>query len=157
MIKVQLFSRNRSNLENRILWHVRIAQEIKKHFRLRENNEVNEILIAFATVKSSSKTTIHGYIFCLMQLWISTICIHEVRLLLYILWFVNKQFMHLYRRVRFRLVSFYTFLACPKIIKIMHSHLLLFTVFVYECQMELTYFDMPKDRSGLWIILPFIA
>ena len=32
---------------------------------------------------------------CLMQLWISTICIHEVRLLLYILWFVNKQFMHL--------------------------------------------------------------
>ena len=63
LIKVQLFSKNRSNLENRIQWHVRIAQEIKKHFRLRENNEVNEILIAFATVKSSSKTTIHGYIF----------------------------------------------------------------------------------------------
>ena len=94
-----------------------------------------------ANIKLSLEPTIHGLInICLSfdAIVNRTIYIHETRLLLYILRFVNKQFMHLntvknvsgsYRFIRSWLSK--------KIIKIMHSHILLFTVFLHECQMEL--------------------
>ena len=63
------------------------------------NNDLNYMLVSFVCKKSSLKiTSIPAYMnisLYSMQLWMGTIYIHETRLLLYVLLFVNKQFMHL--------------------------------------------------------------